>query len=72
MDENKEASGGIRFIVICVVLAYLLIACVVCPLVIPGFARTDYALPLMVSGLALPFLYFFIFGGMQLMADRKK
>ena len=71
MDEKKEASGGIRFVVICIVLAFLLIACVVCPLVIEGFSRQPYALPLMATGLLLPFLYFFIFGGAQVAADKK-
>ena len=71
MDEKKEATGGVRFYVMCVILAFLLIACVVCPLVIEGFSKQPYALPLMGAGLGLPFLYFFIFGGMQIMEDKK-
>lgn len=68
---NKQDSGSTAFYAMLVVLVYLLIVCVVCPLVIPGFSKQPYALPLMASGLALPFLHFFIFGGMEL-ANKNK
>lgn len=68
---NKQDSGSTAFYAMLVVLVYLLIVCVVCPLVIPGFSKQPYALPLMASGLALPFLHFFIFGGMAL-ANKNK
>lgn len=71
-QDYKEASGGFRFYVMCVILAFLLVACVVCPLVIEGFSKQPYALPLMGTGLALPFLYFFIFGGIGIAQERKK
>ncbi len=70
MDKN-EASGGIRFYIMCGILLFLLIACIVCPLVIPDFSRTAYAVPLMALGWALPFLYFFIFGGAEIARGRK-
>jgi hypothetical protein len=60
---NKQDSGNVAFFAMVVVLAYLLVVCVVCPLVIANFSKQPYALPLMASGLALPFLHFFIFGG---------
>lgn len=68
---NKQDSGSIAFYAMLVILVYLLIVCVVCPLVIPGFAKQPYALPLMASGLALPFLHFFVFGGMALASKNK-
>lgn len=69
---NKEASGGIAFYAMLVVLAFLLVVCVVCPLVIPNFSKQAYAVPLMASGLVLPFLHFFIFGGITLAQRGKK
>lgn len=71
MDNKKEASGGIRFYLICAVLAWLFIACVILPLVIPDFSRQDYAVPLMGLSLLVPYLYFFIFG-LAAIADEKK
>jgi uncharacterized RDD family membrane protein YckC len=63
---NKEGSGGVAFYAMLVVLAFLLVVCVICPLVIPNFSRQPYAVPLMGAGLALPFLHFFIFGGITM------
>ena len=63
--ERKEASGGIAFYTMVVVLAFLFTACVICPLVIPDFSKQSYAVPLMGAGLALPFIHFFIFGGIE-------
>lgn len=71
-QELKDASGGFRFYTMCVILVFLLIACVVCPLVIPDFSKQAYAVPLMITGLALPFLYFFVFGGMAIIEENKK
>ncbi len=68
---NKTDSGNVAFYAMVVVLIYLLVVCVVCPLVIPAFSKQPYALPLMASGLALPFVHFFIFGGMALASMNK-
>ena len=48
----------------------LFILCIVCPLAIQGWSKLPVALPLMATGLLLPFLYFFIFGGMQLARNK--
>lgn len=68
---KDEHSGGIAFICMMVIIAFLLLVCIVLPLAISGFSKQPYALPLMSAGLALPFIHFFIFGGMAL-ASRKK
>lgn len=73
-DNNKVAEdekGGVAFIVMMCIIAYLLVTCVVLPLVIENYSAQSFALPVMASGLALPFVYFFIFGGMAL-ANKKK
>lgn len=69
--SEKEDSGAVPFWVMMLIIAYLLVVCVVLPLAIPGYSKQPYALPLMASGLALPFLHFFVFGGMAL-ANKKK
>lgn len=68
---SKEHSGGFAFACILVVIAFLFVVCVVLPLAVPNFSKQPYALPLMGVGLALPFIHFFIFGGMAL-AQKKK
>lgn len=68
----KEDSGTVPFVVMCVVIAFLFVACIICPLVITGFSKQPYALPLMATGLLLPFVHFFIFGGMALARKGKE
>ena len=68
MDELMAEAGGetdngmVPFAVMLVIVAFLAVACIVCPLVIDGFNKTAYALPMMATGLLLPFVHFFIFG----------
>lgn len=62
---NSEKDGNMRFIVMLVIVAILAILCIACPLIVPNWSKQPYALPLMAIGLLLPFLYFFIFGGIQ-------
>ena len=62
---NSEKDGNMRFIVMLVIVAVLAILCIACPLIVPNWSKQPYALPLMAIGLLLPFLYFFIFGGIQ-------
>ncbi len=69
---NKEDTGVMPFTVMMIVIVFLLIVCVVCPLAIPDFSRQDYAIPLMATGIVLPFVYFFIFGGIALVRSRRK
>ncbi len=68
MDELMADAGGetdngmVPFAVMIVIVVILAVACIACPLVIPGFNKTAIALPLMATGLLLPFVHFFIFG----------
>jgi maltodextrin utilization protein YvdJ len=66
--EKKE--NDVAFWVMMVILAYMLIACIICPIAIAGFSKQPYALPMMALALALPFVHFFIFAGMEI--ARKK
>ena len=63
--KSAEKDGNMRFIVMLVIVAVLAILCIACPLIVPNWSKQPYALPLMAIGLLLPFLYFFIFGGIQ-------
>lgn len=72
-DKNvvpDDEKGGVAFWVMILIIAFLFVVCIVCPLAIPGYSKQPYALPLMTTGLLLPFAHFFIFGGMEL-ARRK-
>ena len=68
--DNKESSAA--FWIMMVILAYMLIACIICPLAIPGFSRQPYALPMMSLALILPFVHFFIFAGLEIAKSNKK
>ncbi|MEL1135999.1 hypothetical protein AAC978_12515 [Desulfitobacterium sp. THU1] len=70
--SNMELSGGTAFYAMLGVLIFMVIACIVCPLAIPGFSKQGYAVPLMAAALGLPFVHFFIFGGMEIVRSRKK
>lgn len=69
--KSSEDSGGVAFWCMMLVIAFLLVVCVILPLAIQGYSKQSYALPLMGTGLALPFVHFFIFGGKAL-AEKKK
>ncbi len=69
---NADNDGNARFGVMLVIVAILFLLCIVCPLVVDGWSKQPYALPLMAIGLLLPFLYFFIFGGGQLAKNKQK
>lgn len=71
--EGKAApsSGMAQFVVMLVIVTILAVLCIVCPLAVPNWSSQPYSLPLMAFGLLLPFAYFFIFGGRQLIRDRK-
>ncbi|MDR1713990.1 MAG: hypothetical protein LBR39_07575 [Coriobacteriales bacterium] len=74
--EKKESSAA--FWIMMVILAYMLIACVILPLASAGFtgdAKDTYTalrLPLMGLALALPFIHFFIFAGIEIINGNKK
>ena len=61
-----------------VIVAFLAVMCIVLPLLpadvfggVP-FSKTPMALPLMATGMLLPFLFFFIFAGPQALSNRNK
>jgi maltodextrin utilization protein YvdJ len=62
--EKKESSAA--FWVMMIILIYMLVACIICPIAIPGFSKQPYALPMMGLSLALPFVHFFIFAGIEI------
>ena len=69
---NADSDGNMRFGVMLAIVAILFVLCIVCPLVVQGWSKQPYALPLMAIGLLLPFVYFFVFGGAQLAKNRQK
>jgi len=68
---KEEDTGVAAFTVMIVIIAFLLVVCVICPLAIQNFSQQPYAIPLMSTGLALPFVYFFVFGGIALAKTKK-
>lgn len=69
-------TGTVHFAIMMVIVALLAILCIVMPLLpadmfggVP-FSRTPMALPLMATGMLLPFLFFFIFAGPQAIKQR--
>ena len=73
-EESKsgdEDTGMGAFGVMIAIIVFLAALCIVCPLAVPNWSKQPVALPLMAIGLLLPFVYFFIFGGMQLARNKK-
>ena len=70
-SDIAQDSGMGKFILMLIIIAILFILCIVLPLCIPTFSAEPYALPLMATGVILPFVFFFIFGGMQLAKDKQ-
>jgi hypothetical protein len=69
--EIKE--NNVAFWSMMVILAYMLIACIFCPIAFAGNpAYTGIRLPLMIVALVLPFIHFFIFAGMEIAKGGKK
>ena len=69
--EGEEDSGMGAFAVMIAIIVFLFVLCIVCPLAVSNWSKQPVALPLMAIGLLLPFLYFFVFGGMQLARNKK-
>ena len=73
-DPNDTGSG--LFAVMMIIVALLAILCIVMPLLPPSlfggvpFSKTPMALPLMATGMLLPFLFFFIFAGPRALSNR--
>ncbi|MDO4182047.1 MAG: MFS transporter [Coriobacteriia bacterium] len=61
--EDASDTGMVPFIVMMCIAAFLAVLCIVCPLVVQGWSKRPVALPLMATGLLLPFVFFFIFAG---------
>ena len=67
MDQlSAEASGELgdtgtsKFIIMMIIVAFLALMCIVFPLLPAG---TFGVLPLMATGMLLPFVFFFVFAG---------
>ena len=71
-------TGTTKFAIMMVIVAFLAVMCIVLPLLPAGtfgvnpetgaaltFSQTSMALPLMATGMLLPFVFFFIFAGPQ-------
>ncbi len=69
-SATSETDGAARFAIMLVVIAILFVLCIVCPLAVAGWSKLPAALPLMVTGIVLPFAYFFIFGGLQIAKNK--
>ena len=69
---NSDSDGNGRFYAMLVVIAVLFALCIVCPLAISDWSSLSISLPLMAVGVLLPFVYFFIFAGMQVAKNRTK
>lgn len=63
---GDELSGTAPFAIMFAIVVILFSLCIVCPLAISGRSKLPIALPLMATGMLLPFAFFFIFGGKQL------
>ncbi len=77
-DSDINDTGTTRFAIMMIIVALLAILCIVLPLLPAStfggvaFSKTPMALPLMATGMLLPFLFFFIFAGPKAIADRNK
>lgn len=67
-----DERGGAAFITMICIIAFLFVVCIVLPLAIQDYSKQEWALPLMATGLLLPFVHFFIFGGMALAAKKRE
>ena len=63
--SDPNDTGMTNFIIMLIVIAFLFVTCIVCPLAISGWSKLPIALPLMGVGVLLPFIYFFIFATPQ-------
>lgn len=70
VDASENDNGMVPFAVMLVIIAILFVGCIVAPLVVDNFSKQPWALPLMATGLLLPFVFFFIFGTKQMLADK--
>lgn len=69
---GDELSGTAPFTIMLAIVVILFSLCIVCPLAISGWSKLPIALPLMATGMLLPFAFFFIFGGKQLAKNAGK
>lgn len=69
---GDELSGTAPFAIMLAIVVILFSLCIVCPLAISGWSKLPIALPLMATGMLLPFAFFFIFGGKQLAKNAGK
>ena len=71
-NSGSSDSGAVPFAIMMCIVVILFALCIICPLAIPNWSKLPIALPLMACGMLLPFLFFFILGGKQLIAEKAK
>ena len=71
-NSGSSDSGTVPFAIMMCIVVILFALCIICPLAIPNWSKLPIALPLMACGMLLPFLFFFILGGKQLIAEKAK
>ncbi|WP_251212476.1 MFS transporter [Adlercreutzia murintestinalis] len=69
--EGDNDTGTTKFGIMIAIIVILFALCIVCPLAVPGWSKLPIALPLMATGMLLPFAFFFIFGGSQLAREKR-
>ena len=74
--DDPNDTGTTMFGIMMVIVALLAVLCIVFPLLpadifggVP-FSKTPMALPLMATGMLLPFVFFFVFAGPKALKDR--
>ena len=71
-NSGSNDSGTAPFAIMMCIVVILFALCIICPLAIPNWSKLPIALPLMACGMLLPFLFFFILGGKQLIAEKAR
>jgi hypothetical protein len=61
---SNNDSGGAAFPAMIVIVAFMVVSCMILPLVVTGFSGQPWAVPLMGAALVLPFVHFFVFGAL--------
>ncbi|MDR1016285.1 MAG: hypothetical protein LBL67_02285 [Coriobacteriales bacterium] len=61
---QKDNSTAL-FAIMGVIVVIEVIVCIICPIAIANFEKNPVALPLMIIALLLPYIYFFVFAGIQ-------
>lgn len=58
--DDEGDDGKIPFAIMIALIVVLFALCIVCPLAVPNWSKLPMALPLMATGMFLPFVFFFV------------